>query len=110
MDKPESSPPPYTPTRSTQQSLPLPQDKRAVRIFCCYAHEDEELLKKLKTQLSPLQRQGFLNVWYDRDISAGTEWEQEISEQLNAAQIILLLISPDFMASDYCYSVEMKRA
>src|SRR6266581_6189960 len=82
----------------------------AVKIFCCYAHEDEALLKKLKTQLRPLQRQGLVDVWYDRDISAGTEWEQEIKEQLNSAQIILLLVSPDFIASDYVNDVELKRA
>src|SRR6266699_967548 len=82
----------------------------AVKIFCCYAHEDEALLKKLKTHLWPLQRQGLIDVWHDRDINAGTEWEQVIKEQLNTAQIILLLVSPDFMASDYCYTIEMKQA
>src|SRR6266487_1585178 len=81
-----------------------------VKIFFCYAREDERLLNRLKTHLKPLQRQGLINIWHDRDISAGAEWEREISKQLNEAQIILLLISPDFMASDYCYSVEMKRA
>ncbi len=81
-----------------------------VKIFCCYAHEDEPLLKKLKTHLFPLQRAGLVDVWYDRDISAGTDWEQEIKERLNTAHIILLLVSPDFMASDYCYSIEMQRA
>ena len=82
----------------------------AVKIFFCYAREDEALLKKLKTHLKPLQRQGLIDVWYDRDITAGTEWEREIKEHLNTAQIILLLVSPDFMNSDYCYSVEMQRA
>ena len=81
-----------------------------VKIFCCYAHEDEPLLKKLKTHLFPLQRAGLVDVWYDRDISAGTDWEQEIKERLNTAHIILLLVSPDFMASDYCYGIEMQRA
>jgi hypothetical protein len=82
----------------------------AVKIFFCYAHEDEALLKKLKTHLRPLQRQGLIDVWYDRDISAGTEWEREIKQHLNEAKIILLLVSPDFMDSDYCYGVEMQRA
>src|SRR5438552_3793552 len=82
----------------------------AVKIFFCYAHEDEPLLSKLKAHLRPLQYQGLVDMWHDREISAGTEWEQEIKEQLNAAQIILLLISPAFMNSDYCYSVEMKKA
>ncbi len=81
-----------------------------ISIFFCYTREDEELLKKLKAHLRPLQRQGLIDVWYDRDISAGSEWEQEILQHLNAAQILLLLISPDFMDSDYCYGIEMKRA
>lgn len=81
-----------------------------VKIFFCYAREDELLLNKLKTHLRPLQRENLIEVWYDRDISAGTEWETEIKERLNAAQIVLLLVSPDFMDSDYCYSIEMKKA
>src|SRR5579864_5056681 len=81
-----------------------------ISIFFCYAREDEALLNKLKAHLRPLQRQSLIDVWYDRDISAGTEWEQEIKEHLNAAQIILLLVSPDFMNSDYCFGAEMKRA
>src|SRR6266704_889376 len=81
-----------------------------VKMFCCYAHEDEPLLNKLKAHLRPLQRKGLIDVWYDRDISAGTDWEQQIKEQLNTAQIILLLVSPDFMDSDYCYGIELKRA
>jgi WD40 repeat protein len=81
-----------------------------VKIFFCYAHEDEPLLNKLKTHLRPLQRGGLIDVWHDRDISAGTDWEHEIKGQLNSAQIILLLVSPDFMDSDYAYGIEMKRA
>ena len=57
-----------------------------------------------------LEMQGLIEMWHDRDISAGTEWEQEIIKHLNKAQIILLLVSPDFMNSDYCYSTEMTRA
>jgi TIR domain-containing protein len=60
-----------------------------VKIFFCYAHEDEPLLNKLKTHLFPLQRKGLIDIWHDRDISAGTDWEQQIKEQLNAAQIII---------------------
>ncbi len=58
----------------------------------------------------PLQRQGLITVWADTDIDAGMEWEKEIEKHLETAHIILLLISPDFMASEYCYSKEMKRA
>src|SRR5216684_5186433 len=81
-----------------------------IKIYFSYAHEDEPLLNKLKSHLRPLQRQGLIDVWHDRDISAGTEWEREINQHLNEAEIILLLVSPDFMNSDYCYGVEMKRA
>ena len=79
-----------------------------VKIFFCYAREDEAFLNQLQRHLSPLRRQGFIDIWNDLDISAGTEWEQTIKKQLNTAQIILLLVSPDFIDSDYCYSVEMK--
>jgi serine/threonine protein phosphatase PrpC len=82
----------------------------SAKIFCCYAHEDEALLNKLKAHLRPLQRQGLIDVWHDQDISAGTEREQAINEQLNEAQIILLLVSPDFLASDYLFDIEVKHA
>lgn len=81
-----------------------------VKIFICYAREDEVLLNQLKTHLMPLQRRNIIEMWYDRNINAGAEWERQIDRNLNTAQIILLLISRSFMASDYCYSVEMSRA
>jgi tetratricopeptide (TPR) repeat protein len=80
-----------------------------ITIFFCYAREDEALLKKLKTHLRPLQRQGLIDVRYDRDVRAGAEWEHGIKTNLNATQIVLLLVSPDFLASEYCYSMEMQR-
>src|ERR1051326_2313187 len=82
----------------------------AIEIFFCYAREDEELLKELEKHLQPLKRQGVIDVWHDRQISAGSEWEREIDAHLNSAHIILLLVSPDFMMSSYCYSKEMTRA
>lgn len=81
-----------------------------VKIFFCYAREDELLLNQLKKHLRPLQRQGLIDVWHDREISAGTEWEHEINRNLDLAQIILLLASPAFMDSDYCYTEELQRA
>ena len=85
-------------------------EQKQVRIFFCYARKDELLLNQLKNHLQPLQRQGLIKLWYDREIRAGSEWESVIKKQLDMAQIILLLVSPDFMASDYCYSIEMQRA
>ncbi len=81
-----------------------------IRIFYSYAHEDEPLRKELEKHLSSLKRQELITDWHDRDISAGAEWASEIDSNLNTAQIILLLISADFLASDYCYGIEMKRA
>lgn len=81
-----------------------------VEIFCCYAHKDQPLLSRLITQLAPLQSQGIITIWADIDIDAGTEWEKEIEKHLDTAHIILLLVSPDFMASDYSYNREMERA
>jgi hypothetical protein len=81
-----------------------------IDIFFSYAHEDETLRNELAKQLKLMKRQRLINEWYDRDIKAGTEWKQEIDEHLNTAQIILLLVSPDFIISDYCYDNEMMRA
>jgi hypothetical protein len=81
-----------------------------IEIFLSYAHEDETLRKELEKQLIIFQRQGLIDVWHDRMISAGKEWDCEVDVRLNQSHIILLLVSSDFMASDYCYSVEVKRA
>jgi TIR domain len=82
----------------------------AVEVLLCYAHKDERYLNQLKIQLTSIQREGLVKIWHDRDISAGNDWDHEIDEHLNTAQIILLLVSPDFIYSKYCYSIEMKRA
>lgn len=84
--------------------------RKRVEVFCCYAHEDQKLLQELKKHLMPLDREGLITLWADIDMNAGAEWEQEIHLHLNTSHIILLLVSSDFMASDYCYSTEMQRA
>ena len=81
-----------------------------IEIFISYAHEDEKLMKKLEKQLIILQQHGYITTWNDRKINAGREWNHEINSHLAKAQIILLLISTDFMVSNYCYSVEVKEA
>src|SRR5450755_270989 len=81
-----------------------------VTVFLAYAHEDEPLRKQLETHLSLLQRQGLVSTWQDRHIMAGTDWANAIDEHLKSAAVILLLTSADFLASDYCYGVEMQRA
>ena len=79
-----------------------------IEVFYSYAHADEELRNELDKHLSLLRRQGVIAGWHDRQISAGKQWAQDIDAHLNSAQILLLLISADFLASDYCYSVEMQ--
>src|SRR5260370_21075981 len=86
------------------------QSTKAIKLFYCYAHKDKRLRDELEKHLSHLKRLDLIVEWHDRDISAGTEWEYEINAHLNSASIILLLISPDFIASEYCYSIEMTRA
>lgn len=87
-----------------------PEPTRTFEVFYSYAHKDEYWRKKLEIHLSTLKRQGLITDWHDRNIGAGKEWAKEIDEHINTANIILLLISPDYIASDYCYSVEMQRA
>ncbi|HEV2659299.1 MAG TPA: toll/interleukin-1 receptor domain-containing protein, partial [Ktedonobacteraceae bacterium] len=82
----------------------------AVPLFYSYAHEDENLLAQLNAHLSVLKRQGTISDWYDRDITAGSVRAEEVESHLRAARVILLLVSPAFLASDYCYGVEMQVA
>lgn len=81
-----------------------------VEVFVSYSHEDDQFRKKLGKHLSLLKRQNVINEWHDRLIDAGEEWADEIDERLDSAALILLLVSTDFIASDYCYEREMKRA
>lgn len=86
------------------------KDLRPLNLFYSYSHIDESYRKELKTHLSLLQRQGIIQGWNDREIEAGEGWREEITERLENADIILLLISANFIDSDFCYDVEMKRA
>ncbi|HET8845021.1 MAG TPA: toll/interleukin-1 receptor domain-containing protein [Ktedonobacteraceae bacterium] len=83
---------------------------RPIKIFYCYAYEDKDRRDRIDKHLSVLRHLGYVVGWYDREIQAGTEWEREIEGNLSTAHIILLLVSADFVASDYCYGVEMKKA
>ena len=79
-------------------------------VFFSYSHKDENLRDELEVHLSGLKRQGVISTWHDRRITAGTGVDPAIDENLNSADVILLLISPDFINSDYCYEREMGRA
>ena len=81
-----------------------------IHLFYSFSHKNEELRNQLETHLALLRRQGFIHQWHDRRIGAGQEWAEAIDVNLESAQIILLLVSADFIASDYCYDKEMARA
>ncbi|RQT01724.1 toll/interleukin-1 receptor domain-containing protein [Burkholderia contaminans] len=80
------------------------------RVFVSYCHADEQYRAELDKHLSLLRRQGHVDVWNDHRIPAGGEIETHISAELDAADLIILLVSSDFMNSDYCYGIEMQRA
>jgi inactive STAND/TIR domain len=87
----------------------------SLQIFISYAHEDSELRQELEHHLKILERDSLerdatILLWHDRKIGAGKEWEHEIDKNLEASAIILLLISVNFIASDYCYCIEMQHA
>jgi hypothetical protein len=81
-----------------------------IELFYSYAREDRELRDQLDRQLSTLRREGLIVGWHDGMIGAGEEWLEEIKEQLDSAQLILLLVSSDFLASEFIYRVELQRA
>jgi hypothetical protein len=81
-----------------------------VKVFLSYAHRDEELKEQLGVHLGILKREGVIDLWQDRQIGAGRDVHAAIGDSLEAADIVLLLVSPDFLASDYCFEIEMKRA
>jgi len=85
-------------------------DNKPLRLFYSYSSKDEEFKLELETHLALLKRQGKLDTWSMRMIPPGKEWEKAIDENIKAANIILLLVSSDFIASDYCYDIEMKFA
>lgn len=81
-----------------------------VKAFVSYSHKDLEYLKELRSALAPLMRLQKLQLWDDRDIDAGDEWEKVIFQQLEEADIVLCLVSADFVASDFCYKKEFGAA
>ena len=82
----------------------------ALDVFYSYAREDEKLRERLETHLALLRREGLIAEWHDRKIGAGDEWQGDIDAHVHSAQIILLLVSADFLASEYINDVELKVA
>src|SRR3989304_1179212 len=93
--------------RTVQQYRAL---EKPLSVFISYAHRDKELRDQLERSLKIFERLGMIRLWYDGAIGPGEEWEAAIRQNLEEADIILLLISPDFISSDFCWKLEMHRA
>ena len=82
----------------------------STRVFISYSHRDAGALERLHVHLANLRREARIDAWFDREILAGDVLDAEIERELEAANLFLLLVSPDFIASDYCIEREMQRA
>jgi hypothetical protein len=99
-----------TPTASTSNNSTSPTISGGKKVFFSYSKHDKEMLQDLKKHLSLLVRQGKLQHWDDSKILAGEEWDDAIKRELAEADIILLLVSANFMATDYIWQVEIEMA
>lgn len=88
----------------------MSEQSKKISVFMSYSHTDEEYLKEINKHLSVLKRSSKIDTWSDKEILGGSDLDEEIKKHLENDDIILLLISSDFLASDYCYDTEMKTA
>lgn len=98
-----------SPTVALTDPEPSPRPP-GVLVFISYAHVDDALRAGLRTHLSTLEREGLVHAWDDREILGGDAWADEIDARLNRADVILLLVTADFINSQYCYGKELVRA
>lgn len=100
-----AAPEPAAPPIQNQKS-----EMRNRRLFLSYSHQDAALKDRLHVFLAPLRRSGKIAVWQDREITPGQEWDAAIKQELATADLVLLLVSPDFLASDYIWQHEISKA
>lgn len=96
--------------RGGSVSLASTPGSKALSLFISYSHADDILKTDLLKHLEPLKRLNLVDAWHDRKLQPGDTWDQEISDNLEKAEIILLLVSIDFINSKYCYDIELERA
>lgn len=80
---------------------------RPCQVFVSYARVDEPHLMRLTVHIAPLVRDGLIDVWSDQAVAAGADWERDIQHRLATADIVILLVTPDFVASEYCFELEL---
>lgn len=80
------------------------------KVFISYSHKDEEAMKELDKFLGPLERKGDISIWTDRKILPGQNWKEEILRELESADLTLLLVSANFLDSDFIHEEEIPRA
>ncbi|SEQ87517.1 TIR domain-containing protein [Faunimonas pinastri] len=88
----------------------MPETKNTVNVFVSYSHKDEVHWDKLRTHLAPLKRQGLISLWWDHDILEGGELTPEIRKALRQSNVFVALVSPDYLASHYCFDIEYQYA
>jgi hypothetical protein len=84
--------------------------KDGLEMFVSYSHRDEKLCRDLCKHLTLLRRSGLIRIWHDKEIRAGENIDSQIGARLESADVVLLLVSADFLSSEYCYSAELRRA
>jgi hypothetical protein len=84
--------------------------KKTLKVFFSYSHTDMDLMQRLHIHLAPLRRMDRIATWSDREILPGSDWDSTIQENLKTADIILLLVSADFVASNYIWEKELNIA
>jgi hypothetical protein len=86
------------------------EKKERLKVFVSYSHVDKDLKDHLVKHLAPLAHENLIEVWGDHEISAGDDWNKEIAKKLESSDIVLALVSIDFINSKYCYDVELDKA
>lgn len=103
-------PPPVRRAATKAATPPRPKaEKPEVRIFVSYSHKDADARARLETHLAPLKRDN-VATWFDGDMEAGDKLDTGIARALRNAHIFVGLLSPDYLASNYCWNIEYRRA